>query len=228
MTGPDEEKRLAALAAIEEVEDSMLLGLGTGSTVAFALSALAERVRTGMRVRAVATSVQTWRAAQALGIEMLDFATFGSVDLCIDGVDEIDPVFRAIKGAGGALLREKIVAEAAVRMIAIADSGKPVTQLGQVPVPVEVLPFGVQFVADRIAALGGAVETRQVAGGPYLTDQGNVVLDCRFPQPLELEGLADALAAIPGVMGHGLFLREVDALYVARGTLVRRYERSGS
>lgn len=228
MTGPDEEKRLAALAAIEEVEDGMLLGLGTGSTVAYALSALAERVRTGLRVRGVATSVQTWRAAQALGIEMLDFATFGSVDLCIDGVDEIDPAFRAIKGAGGALLREKIVAEAAVRMIAIADSGKTVDQLGQAAVPVEVLPFGVRFVADRIGALGGTVETRQVAGGPYSTDQGNLVLDCRFPQPLQLEALAEALGAIPGVMGHGLFLGEIDALYVARGTQVSRYERSGS
>jgi ribose 5-phosphate isomerase A len=225
MTGQTEEKRLAALAAIAEVEDGMLLGLGTGSTVAFALTGLAERLRGGLRVRAVATSLRTHSAAQALGIDMLDFASFGSVDLCIDGVDEIDPGFRAIKGAGGALLREKIVAQAATRMIAIADSGKPVERLGRGPIPVEVLPFGERFVAGRLEALGGDVRLRQNGGEAYRTDQGNLVMDCHFAQPFDPVALADALAAIPGVMAHGLFLSEIDALYVAGGAQVTRSER---
>lgn len=225
-SGTDRAKRAAALAAIAEVEDGMLVGLGTGSTVAFALEGLAARCRQGLRIDAVATSLRTAAAAEALGIAIRDFSTIAAVDLCIDGVDEIDPQFRAIKGGGGAMLREKVVAQAAARMIAIADGGKLVHRLGKAPVPVEVTPFALAFVADRVAGLGGRPVTRHlVDGSPYATDQGNAVLDCQFDMIDDPAALAEALAAIAGVAGHGLFVSEIDALYVGRGDEAERRER---
>ena len=204
------EKRIAARAAVQRVEDGMLVGLGTGSTVAFLLDALGERVRAGLRIRTVATSLATELRARALGIIVEPFASLSALDLAIDGVDEVDPDFRAIKGAGGALLREKVVAQAAARMIAIADGSKPVGQLGAAPIPVEVLDFARGFVAARIAELGGSAILREGA----LTDQGNPLLDCSFGPIADPERLAAALQAVPGVLGHGLFLDEIDSVCI--------------
>lgn len=206
----DASKRAAGYAAAERVEEGMLLGLGTGSTVAFLLDALGERIAGGLRIRAVATSLATERRARELGIPVEDFAPLAAVDLVIDGVDEIDPAFRAIKGGGGALLREKIVATSAARMIAIADSAKPVARLGGFPLPIEVLGFARGFVTARIAALGGVATPR--AG--TLSDQGNPLLDCRFTEPFAPETLAAELDALPGVLAHGLFLTQIDELCV--------------
>jgi ribose 5-phosphate isomerase A len=209
-------KRAAACAAVAEIEDGMLVGLGTGTTANFAIAALGERVAAGLKVTTVATSFAARRAAEARGLPVLPFDTLARLDLAIDGADELDPQLRAIKGKGGAMLREKIVAAAAERMIVIVDGSKRVTQLGRGPLPVEVLPFAAGFVSHRIERLGATVSLRMTGDASYRTDQDNVVLDCRFGSIDDPQALASALSAIPGMLGHGLFLDEIDAAYVSR------------
>jgi ribose 5-phosphate isomerase A len=213
------DKRLAAIAAVAEVRAGMVVGLGTGSTAAFAIEALGEQVRGGLAISAVATSLATERAARAVGIPLIDLPA--QIDLTIDGADEIDDACRAIKGAGGAMLREKIVAAASTRMLVIADGSKHVRHIGAAKIPVEILPFAESFVAARLAGLGGAPVLR--AG--FVTDQGNRILDCCFAVDLDKPALAAEIAAIPGALGHGLFLTEVDAAYIAAGGVVTRLER---
>ncbi len=222
----EDRKRAAAQAAVGEVRAGMLVGLGTGSTAAFAISALGDKVRDGLDIRAVATSAWTARMAAQAGISLLDLADIAQVDLCIDGVDEIDPAFRAIKGAGGAMLSEKIVASAARRMIAIADGSKAVATLGGRPVPVEVLPIARTFVAGQLAALG-CVPTLRCGEGqtPARTDHGNIIVDCQFDLLDDPATLAGQLSSIPGVLGHGLFLTEIDALYLGTADGVVRTDR---
>ena len=222
----DAQKRAAAEAAAAEIAPSMLIGLGTGSTAAFLIDALGRRVRAGLAVRAVATSRQTAERAAAAGIAVVDLDDLAAIDLAIDGVDEIDPAFRAIKGAGGAMLREKVVAQAARRMIAIADASKAVAQLGARPVPVEVLPLARAFVAARVAALGGRPALRTGAGGqPWRTEQDNLILDCEFGTIDDWAALAADLDAIPGALGHGLFMTEIDTLYLGTASGVIRRQR---
>ena len=218
----DDDKRLAAEAAVLEVSDGMVVGLGTGSTAAFAIAALARRTAGGLDIRAVATSEATARAARAAGIPVIDFAACTSVDLAIDGADEIDARLWAIKGAGGAMLREKAVAAAARRFVVIADGSKRVDAIGAAKVPVEVLPFARGFVVAQLEALGAAVTVRP----DYLTDNENLVADCRFRDLSDPRRLAVSIAAIPGVLGHGLFLDEVDAAYVASDGRVSKLERT--
>lgn len=217
----DEDKRLAAEAAVQEVRDAMVVGLGTGSTAAFAVAALGRRVAQGLSVRAVATSEVTARAARAAGIAVIDFADCASLDLAIDGADEIDARLWAIKGAGGAMLREKAVAAAARRFVVIADGSKRVDVIGAAEVPVEVLPFARAFVMAQLEALGAVVTIRP----SYRTDNGNLVADCRFATLPNPEGLAASISAIPGALEHGLFLNEVDAAYLAIDGDVVRLER---
>ncbi len=216
----DDDKRLAAEAALDEVRDGMLVGLGTGSTVAFLIAALGERVRAGLRIEAVATSIASARAAETLGIMVRDFAGVSRVDLTIDGADEIDARLYAIKGAGGAMLREKVVAAASDRMVVIADGTKRVAAIGAAKLPVEVLPFARSFVTARLEALGAAVAARE--GG---TDNSNMILDARFGRIDDPRALAAAIDALPGALGHGLFLDEVDAAYVADAGVVTRMTR---
>jgi ribose 5-phosphate isomerase A len=215
----DTDKRLAALAAVAEVRAGMIVGLGTGSTAAFAIAALGDQVRAGLRIQAVATSIATEALARAAGIAIVDLPA--RLDLTIDGADEIDDALHAIKGAGGAMLREKVVAAASTRMIVIADGSKRVRAIGAAKIPVEILPFAQDFVAGRLAKLGGAPTLR--AG--FVTDQGNAILDCRFPPTVDHAALAAKIAAIPGALGHGLFLDEVDAAYIASDGVVTRLER---
>ena len=218
----DDDKRLAAEAAVAEVADGMRVGLGTGSTAAFAVAALARRVREGLRIEAVATSAATAAAALAGGVAVRDFADYAALDLAIDGADEIDDALYAIKGAGGAMLREKCVAAAAARFVVIADGSKRVARIGAAAVPVEVLPFARAFVVRRLEALGAHVTIRP----DYRTDNGNLVADCRFADLADPRALADAIAAVPGALGHGLFLDEVDAAIVAADGIVTRLERA--
>jgi len=218
-------KRAAACAAVAEVEDGMLVGLGTGTTVNFAIAALGKRVAAGLKVTFVATSLAIGRAAQAAGLAVLPFDRLARLDLAIDGADELDPQLRAIKGKGGAMLREKIVASAAERMIVIVDAGKQVPRLGRGEVPAEVLPFAAGFVADRIEQLGATVSIRMTGDASYRTDQHNMVLDCRFRSIDDPRALASALSAIPGMLGHGLFLDEIDAAYVGRSDGVTQLSR---
>ena len=220
------QKRLAATSAVDEVRDGMIVGLGTGSTIAFAIEALGRRVAAGLSIVTVATSQATARAAAQAGLAVRDLTGISVVDLCIDGVDEIDPAFRAIKGAGGAMLREKIVATAAKRMIAIADSSKAVSHIGARPVPVEVLPDAHAFVSAAIAVLGGGPSLRRKPdGAATVTDQGDIILDCRFAIGTDWAALAPELAAIPGMLGHGLFLTEIDALYLGTADGLAHRER---
>lgn len=230
---PDEDelaarKRAAAYAAVAEIEDGMLVGLGTGTTAGFALAALGGRLAAGLRVTIVATSLATGRAARAAGVAVLPFDEFARLDLAIDGADELDPQLRAIKGKGGAMLREKIVASAAERMIVIVDAGKEVPRLGRSALPVEVLPFAAGFVADRIERLGATVSIRMTGDASYRTDQDNLVLDCRFGSIGDPRALASALSAIPGMLGHGLFLDEIDAAFVGRSDGVIQLSRCAS
>jgi ribose 5-phosphate isomerase A len=218
----EQDKRLAAEAAVAEVRDGMIVGLGTGSTAAFAVAALARRITDGLKVEAVATSKATAQAAAAAGIAVRDFAEVPSLDLAIDGADEIDARLWAIKGAGGAMLREKAVAAAAKRFVVIADGSKRVEAIGAAKLPVEVLPFARSFVVVRLAALGAAVTMRR----DYGTDNGNLVADCRFADMSDPQALAAAIDTIPGALGHGLFLDEVDAAYLASDGAVTKVERA--
>ena len=222
----DDDKRLAAEAAVAEVRDGMLVGLGTGSTAKHAIDAVGALVARGLRIRAVATSIASARQAQALGVELLDMADVARVDLTIDGADEINGALVAIKGAGGAMLREKVVAAASARMVVIADGSKHVHRLGTAPVPVEVVPFAREAVKAAVTALGGAPVLRRAGEGVYLTDQENLVLDCRFDPFPEPRALAVALQAVPGLVGHGLFLDEVDAAYLSSNGTVTKVERA--
>jgi len=220
----DDDKKAAAVAAVAEVRDGMLVGLGTGSTAAFAIRALGERIAAGLAVRAVVTSDASGILARQVGIPVLDFADIARVDLTIDGADEIDARCFAIKGAGGAMLREKIVAASSARMIVIADGSKQVDRIGAAKLPVEVLPFARGYVERVLTDLGGAPVMRD----KYRTDQGNLVIDCHFAMLEDPRATAAMLAAIPGILGHGLFLDEVDAAYIATNGVVTRLERAGA
>ncbi|HXH16884.1 MAG TPA: ribose-5-phosphate isomerase RpiA [Sphingomonas sp.] len=220
----DDDKKAAAVAAVAEVRDGMLVGLGTGSTAAFAIRALGERVAVGLDIRAVVTSEASGNLARDVGIAVLDFADVAHVDLTIDGADEIDSRCFAIKGAGGAMLREKIVASSSARMVVIADGSKRVERIGSAKLPVEVLPFGVAYVMRALDEMGAAPMIR----GNYRTDQGNLVVDCHFAALDDPRAVAATLSSIPGILGHGLFLDEVDAAYIATNGVVTRLERSGA
>jgi len=210
---PDALKRAAAERAAALVRDGMRVGLGTGSTAAHLVSLLGERVRGGLAMVAVPTSEATRRQAEGEGIPLTTLDDTPELDITIDGADEIDGALRLIKGGGGALLREKIVAAASRRMIVIADGSKSVERLGRFPLPVEVVPFGLgatrRAVEAALARCGCPAEARLrtgAGGQPFLTDGGHLILDAPLGAIPEPEALAAALAAIPGVVEHGLFL----------------------
>src|SRR3569623_1805283 len=225
MTQSDD-KRLAAAAALAEIADGMAVGLGTGSTAAVAIAEIGRRRAADWpNATFYATSRRTFLMARDAGVPVARFSEIAVLDLAIDGVDELDPAMRAIKGAGGAMLREKVIAEAARRMVVIADGSKRVASLGKAPVPVAVLPFARSFVAARLAALGARPVLRMAAERAYRTNQGKLVFDCAFDTIPDPAMLATALDAIPGMLGHGLFLEEVDAAYVAADGIVTKIER---
>ena len=199
-------KRQAAEAAVAAVEDGMVLGLGTGSTAAIAVALLGERVRHGLRVVGIPTSERTRAQAEGLGIPLTTLAEHPSIDLTIDGADEVHiGTLDLIKGLGGALLREKIVAASSRQMIVVVDETKLVASLGGVRLPVEVVTFGWESTAARIRALGIDAMLRQVEGVAYVTDGGNVILDCLLDIP-DPAWRAAQLKAITGVVETGLFI----------------------
>jgi ribose 5-phosphate isomerase A len=205
----------AAAMALNYVKDGMILGLGTGSTAAHFVRLLGERARQGLRVRGIPTSEATRTLAEQVGVPLFEISQVAKIDLDIDGADEIDPAFRLIKGGGGALLREKIVAAASGQMIVIADESKWVDTLGAFPLPVEVTRFGFAITSQRIyealreTKCDGAEVALRVSGKsnePVITDGGNYIIDAhaqRIPTP---EALGAALKSITGVVEHGLFL----------------------
>jgi len=228
----DDLKRAAAAAALERVENGMALGLGTGSTVAHFLDLLGERVRDGglPDVVGVPTSVRTASAAHARGIPVVSLEDHPVLDLAVDGADEVDPRLRLVKGMGGALLREKVVAQAARRFVVVVDRGKEVELLGtRSPLPVEVIPFAWSVHADHLRERGADVTLRAEDGGEaYVTDNGNYVLDCRFPEGIDApEELDRALAARAGIVETGLFLGLTDEVLVGTPDGVRSRAREG-
>ena len=213
--GTDDQKQRAGERAAEEVRDGDVVGLGTGSTAAHAIQAIGESVGAGIDVRGVPTSFDTRRVAREAGIPIRSLDEVDGIDLAIDGADRIDRDRAAIKGGGAAHAREKVVAAAADRFVAVVDPSKVVDTLSQ-PIPVEVLPNAYAAVEREIEALGGDPTLRRGAAkdGPVVTDNGNLVLDCSFGAIDDPESLARVLAGVPGVVEHGLFVGLVDIAYV--------------
>lgn len=218
----ENQKRAAAAAALEEVKPGMRLGLGTGSTARHFVELLGEKVARGFEVLCVPTSEATAAQARSLAIPLTDLDATPHLDLTVDGADEIGPRLALIKGGGGALLREKIVAAASDRMIVIADRSKLVSQLGHFPLPVEVNIFGLGATRRRLEAVlsangaEGGLSQRMTAGGkPFTTDGGHYILDASFGRISAPEALSAALLEIPGVVQHGLFLGLCKRAYVA-------------
>jgi ribose 5-phosphate isomerase A len=225
----DAKKRAAAEAAAAMVEDGMVVGLGTGSTAYFAIEALIRRVREGLRIRGIPTSERSAAQARAGGIPLTTFAEHRQIDLTIDGADEIElGSLNLIKGLGGALLREKIVAAASRRLVIVADGPKLVERLGTTaPVPVEVVPFGWETTADRLRRLGTDPHPRRdEAGQLFCTDGGHRILDCRFATIADAPGLDQAIGQTIGVVETGLFLGMASVALVADDTGVREIRRA--
>ena len=203
----DEAKRMAAQCALEFVEDGMLLGLGSGTTSSIFIQELGQRVKEGLRVRGIATSIASQQLAESLAIPITNFDESPVLDLAIDGADEVGPGLALIKGGGGALLREKIVASAARKFIVIADSSKLVKQLGRFPLPVEVIKMALPIVTRKFEAFGLNPKLRHHPdGSKYITDEGNYILDCScgaIPNPAKT---AADIRGVAGVVEHGLFL----------------------
>ncbi|MBN9305715.1 MAG: ribose 5-phosphate isomerase A [Devosia sp. 67-54] len=218
----DDLKRMAAAAALAEIRPGMRLGLGTGSTARHLVDLVGARVREGLDVLCVPTSEATAAQARGLGIPLTTLEDTPELDLTIDGADEIGPGLSLIKGAGGALLREKIVAAASRRMVVIADAGKRVAALGRFPLSIEVNRFGLratQIAVERVAArhrAEGPVELRLApTGEPFVTDGGHLILDAFFGRISAPEALSTDLHEVPGVVEHGLFLKLCQRAYVA-------------
>ena len=217
--GNDQEKEAAARASLQFVKDGQVVGLGTGSTAAHFIKLLGEEVKKGLRIRGIPTSVRSKELAESLGIPLTTLDDCQDIAVTVDGADEVDPKLRLIKGGGGALLREKIVASATRQMVVVADATKQVQMLGKFPLPVEVIRFAQALVAKRIAALGADVCLRMGDDGkPYVTDENNHILDCRFGKIQDPEGLARELSGMPGVVEHGLFIGMASVALFARGS----------
>ncbi len=205
LTDIEAHKRAAAERAVDIVQSGMLVGLGSGTTARYFVEGVARRVRQGLRITALATSVKTQWLAQAGGIRLVD-AIDGPLDLTVDGADEVDSRRNLIKGRGGALLREKVVAHASRSFVVIADESKSVPLLGRGPVPVEVVPFLWEVTSRNIAQLGGQPALRAGPHGPFRTDNGNLILDVAFGDVSRPDKLDRDLHRIPGVVEHGLFI----------------------
>jgi ribose 5-phosphate isomerase A len=213
----DQLKAAAAHRAVSYVENDMIVGLGTGTTAAFVIRELAQRVADGLRVVAIPTSEHTAEAARQLGIPLATFAEYRRIDLAIDGADEVQrSTLDLVKGRGGALLREKIVAAASDRFVVVVDEEKLVDRLGEhFPVPVEVTQFGWQATGAALEKLGAAPELRQEADRPYVTDGGNYILDCRFAPIEDPRDLELAINRAVGVVENGLFVGRSSVVVVA-------------
>ena len=214
----DHEKEAAAKASLRYVKDGEVVGLGTGSTAAFMVRALAEKVRAGLKIVGIPTSRRTGELATSLGIAITTLDEYQDINVTIDGADEFDSQLRLIKGGGGALLREKIVASASRKLVIIADSSKQAQKLGRFPLPVEVIPFAEKLVAKKIGAMGAQVKLREYAyGNPFVTDEGHHILDCNFGEIDDPEKLGAALSFMPGIVEHGLFLNLASVVVVGKG-----------
>jgi ribose 5-phosphate isomerase A len=198
-------KKLAAEKAVELVEDGMTVGLGTGTTAFFAIQAIGQKIKEGMKLQALASSVASENLAKEAGIPIIDFTSAASIDLTIDGADEVDENFYLIKGGGGALTREKILASNSKKFVVIIDPSKMVEQLGHFPLPIEVIPFGHNFTLRKLQLLGCKPIIRKTGDKFFQTDNGNLIADCSFAFIESPGKLNAAIQLIPGVVECGLF-----------------------
>ena len=217
----EKEKEAAGRAAARLVRDGDVVGLGTGSTAYFAIIALGERVKEGLKIVGIPTSSQTADLARAVGIPLATLDEHPEIDITIDGADEVDPKLNLIKGGGGALLREKVVASASRKMVVVADSSKIVSVLGKFPLPVEVIAFARTVIEKKVVALGASIKLRMKRdGSTYITDNGNEILDCSFGKIEDPPSLARELENIPGIVEHGLFVALASVALVGKGDSV--------
>jgi ribose 5-phosphate isomerase A len=237
----EQEKRAAARASLAFVHDGDIVGLGSGSTAEYAVRLLGERVQAGLKIRGIPTSQRTRELAEGAGIPLTTLEEFPDIDVTIDGADEIDPELQLIKGGGGALLREKIVASASKRMVVIADSSKQVQILGKFPLPVEVIPMAEPLLSKKIAALGASVKLRlkkiSAVGGSgkprryangdlFVTDEGHHILDCHFDEIPDPGALARQLDSLTGIVEHGLFVDIATVALIGKGDDVVEFRRT--
>lgn len=215
------QKELAAKRAASYIKDGMTIGLGTGSTAYFLIQEVGDLVDSGMQLQAVVTSEATWELAKAENIPIIMPEETKQIDLAIDGVDRIDKGFHAVKGGGGALFREKIIASKADEVIWIMDESKLVEELGEFPLPVEVLPFGYSWIIEVIENAGGNAVLRYLDGYPYRTDNGNFILDVTFSKGMDYQSGAQAIMDITGVLETGFFDRICSRIIVGSEDGVR-------
>ncbi len=222
----EREKQSAARKSLAFVQEGYVVGLGTGSTASYAIRFLGEMVRQGLHIEAIPTSALSRDLALSEGIPLTTFEKHSYIDVAIDGADEISPELELVKGRGGALLREKIVASASRKVVIIADSSKQVPLLGKTPLPVEVVPFAEALLCERIAKLGASVTLRKdTSGQPFISDEGHHILDCRFGQIQDPGWLAHELNRMPGVIEHGLFLGLADIVLIGKDSEVLELRR---
>ena len=222
----DQEKEAAARASVQFVNDGNVVGLGTGSTAAYMVELLGEKVRAGLKIRGIPTSVKTRDLAASLGIPLTTLDETQQIDVTIDGADEFDPQLNLIKGGGGALLREKIIASASKTVVIITDASKQAAMLGKFPLPVEVIPFAEALVSKKISALGAKVKLRQGTDGKtFITDERHHILDCHFGQIPDPPALARKLSDMPGIVEHGLFIGMASVVLIAKGSEVQELRR---
>lgn len=211
-------KKLAAKKAVEYVSDGMVLGLGTGSTTRYAIEYIGEMVKNGAELVGIPTSIESERLAKALGIPLADISEYDEIDLTIDGADEIDPELDLIKGLGGALVREKIVASISKQEIIIADERKVVGYLGEkAPLPVEVVRFGYKNTLKKLRRLGAMTEVRMIGKELFVSDNGNYIIDCSFPEGITNKKVIEMeINNIPGVVENGLFINLATKTIIAK------------
>ncbi|RCW50605.1 MULTISPECIES: ribose-5-phosphate isomerase RpiA [Halanaerobium] len=207
-------KKLTGERAAEYIKDGMIIGLGTGSTAYYAIKKVGEMVKNGLKIKAVPTSKETAKLAAAEGIELVELSDVKSLDLTIDGADEVDPDFNLIKGGGGALLREKIVASATDQLIIVVDESKLVEHLGAFPLPVEVTPFSWQYTQQMIEKFSCSSKIRKENGEIFVTDNGNYILDCDFGKIEDPVKIAVELNKLPGVVENGIFAEMAEIIVV--------------
>jgi len=223
----EEMKRVAAEKAVEYIEDGMIIGLGTGSTMRYALKKIGELVSQGLQIKAIPTSLQTKKIAKQENIPLTTLEEYPEIDLTIDGADEVDSNLNLIKGGGGALTREKIVAYHSKREIIVVDETKVVKSLGiDFPLPVEVVKFGWTATKKALEEFGCNVTLRRIMDEPYITDNGNYILDCEFDRIENPEELEREINSIPGVVENGLFIGLADDVIVGskRGVITLERE----
>lgn len=202
-------KKIAAEHAVESIKNGMTVGIGTGSTSAFAIEAMGKKVQQGLSITAVASSIRSEEAARNLGIKLVPFSEVNTIDIYIDGADEVDKNLNLIKGGGGALLREKILAFNSKDFLVIVDSTKLVEHLGKFLLPVEIIPFAMELTLKQLQKLGCTTTVRLDNGKPYITDNGNIIIDCDFKKIEQVDQLHHSINSIPGVVENGLFARNM-------------------